>query len=302
MRMGLRVVILIAVAAGVLAAEPLLLRYQFKIGQTLTCGMVMDQSTEVASSLTPGAPQKYTTRMEVEVYQKPTALKPGAAALEIGFNRFTAEMTMGGQKVPLPVVDDLKKIRLSLQIGERGQMSEAALQNPDELSEQARQLAGSMAKSMTQNAMVFPEKPVGVGESWSADQEVPAQIPGAAGLMMQVKSTYRLAAVETVRGLSCAKITTEIKLSLHGKAESAGLPLQVDLEGGGQGNNLFDLKNGRMVSSQASISLSADLHTSVPGPSEPESAKPKDPAPAKPAQDVSTRLKIDLKLAMNLKV
>jgi hypothetical protein len=276
-------VLTLAFASVALAGGPVKLRYKFKKGQNLKYGMVMDQAMDITTDAAPGFAQKIKMHMDVGMYQKVTGVEKAAATLEVGFTKFDAVMEMAGNKMPIPGSEGFKKMRMSMRMTELGKMDEPKILNADDLDASVKQMAEQMKKSMSQNSLVFPEKGIAVGESWSMDTEIPANLPGAPDLKMKFKSTYKLLGFEKCKGGKCAKILAKVKVSLHGKAEAGGVPTQADMDGTGEGENLFNVMKGIMVKSKASMTISGDVKATAQG------------------QQVSSKIKMGINLTMDLK-
>lgn len=264
------------------AAGPIKLRYKFKKGESLDYRMVMDQDMDITSEAMPGMGQKISMKMIIEMYQKTLETKPKGAKVEIGFKKFDAEMEMGGNKMPIPGMESMKKLRMTMDMSDRGEMGEPELVNPDEVGQQARQMAEQMKKSMNQNSLVFPDKALKPGDTWTFEQDIPAELPGAPDLKMKLKSKFKLVGIEKVKGKMCAKVRADVNLSLHGEASQGGVPLKADMEGSGSGENLFAIKEGKMISSEANFNVAGDVVASAQG------------------QKVATKLKMGVKLKMDL--
>jgi hypothetical protein len=172
------------------------------------------------------------------------------------------------------------KIKMHMELGK---MDEPKIVNAAELDATVKQMAEQMKKSMSQNSLVFPEKGIPVGGSWDMDTEIPANLPGAPDLKMKFKSKYKLLGFTKCKGGQCAKIQAKVSVGLHGKAESAGVPTQADMDGTGEGVNLFDVKRGIMVKSEAKMNIGGDVTASAQG------------------QKVSSKIKMGIDLKMDLK-
>ncbi len=276
-------VLTLAFESLVLAGGPVKLRYKFEKGQNLKYGMVMDQAMEVTTDAAPGVAQKIKMRMDVGMYQKVIAVEKAAAVLEVGFTKFDAMMEMGGNKMPIPGSEGFKKMRMSMRMTELGKMDEPKIINAAELDQTVKQMAEQMKKSISQNSLIFPEKPIPIGGSWDMDTEIPANLPGASELKMKFKSKYKLLGFAKCKGGQCAKIQAKVTVSLHGKAESSGVPTQADMDGSGEGVNLFDVKRGIMVKSDAKMTIAGDVTATTQD------------------QKVSSKIKMDIDLKMDLK-
>jgi hypothetical protein len=271
------------IAGLAFAGGPVKLRYKFKQGESLNYTMVMNQDMNITSEAMPGAPQKIDMVMNIDMYQKATKVKADGAQVEVGFTKFDAKMMMGGNEIPIPGMDAMKKLRMSMHMNSRGEMGEPELVNPDEVDATVKQMAQSMKKTMSQNSLVFPEKPLKPGDSWTTEQDLPADLPGAPDLKMKLKGKYTYTGTKKVKGKLCANIRADVKLSLHGKAETNGVPVQADMDGSGSGENLFAIQEGQMVSSTASFNIGGSVVASAGG------------------QKMATKLKMAVKLDMKLK-
>jgi hypothetical protein len=276
-------VLTLAFSSVALAGGPVKLRYKFTKGQNLKYGMVMDQAMDISTDAAPGFAQKIKMHMDVGMYQKVTGVETGAATLEVGFTKFDAVMEMGGNKMPIPGSEGFKKMRMSMRMTELGKMDEPKIVNAAELDQTVKQMAEQMKKSMSQNTLIFPEKAIPVGGSWNMDSEIPANLPGAPDLKMKFKSAYKLLGFAKCKTGKCAKIQAKVTVSLHGKAESSGIPTQADMDGSGEGVNLFDVKKGIMVASDAKMTIGGDVTATAQG------------------QKVSSKIKMGIDLKMNLK-
>ncbi|MBW1806830.1 MAG: hypothetical protein JRJ19_12845 [Deltaproteobacteria bacterium] len=271
--------LLFAQAVG-FAAESVQLRYKFQKGETQTYRVQVNQSSEITSDMVPGATKKMSIRTDVELAQKILDVKDGSASIEMGFNKFLADQVIGGKRQAIDGTEGIKKIRLGLQMSQLGQMFKATLLNPDEIDEPARLAADSMRRSITQNSIVLPEKALSPGDSWKIEKVVPANLPGAKNIKMKLTSAYTLLSFEKVAGKACAKIQTEVSLTLKGKAEQAGVPIEADLSGSGKGVSLFAVDSGCVLNSQAKLQISGDIKATSQG------------------QKVKTHVKVDLEIRM----
>jgi hypothetical protein len=224
-----------------------------------------------------------TMTMDVEMYQKATKLQKRGALLEVGFTKFKGDMSMGGPKMPIPGIEDMTKLRMSMQMSDRGEMTDPKLLNPDDINTQMKQVADSMRNSLTQNSLVFPEKGLSPGDTWSIEQDLPPPIPSAEDMKMKLKSVYKLVSIDQVQGKPCAKISADVKLSLHGDADQGGVPVRADMEGTGTGTNLFFVDDGKMLSSDAKFNVGGSVVATAQG------------------QKVATKLKMDVDLKLKLK-
>lgn len=273
----------LVLSQAALAEGPYQLRYRFPEGLRLVYRMVLDQTTEMTASTHPGPAQKMGTRMDVDLYHKVIAPAGDGARMEIGFERVEAKVELGGNRLPVPGMEEIDRLKMALTMSSRGQMSAVNLIDADKLGPQAQRITQEMKKSIAQNALVFPDKPLMPGEGWSSEQRVPTNLGSGQDLMMDVKSSYKLVGIERQAGKSIARIETQVALSLHGKTEQMGMPIQADLEGSGTGVALFLIDAGQMLQTQASFAIQGQISSQNQG------------------QQATTGLKIAMQVDLKLK-
>ncbi len=282
-RPGLTAILCLSMYAPALPAGQVELRYKFAEGQKLSYRMTQEQDMEVTSSMIPGSPQKLATRLEVDMYQKVLAGRKGGARVEVGFERVDARAQFAGNSIPVPGMDEITRVRLELDMTDRGETSKVELHDADKVGPQARQIAHDMKKSIAQFTLVLPDEPIEPGETWSVTQEIPARLGGAKDLMMKVESTNKFVGMEKQRGKRAARIDTKLKISLHGKTEQMGTPMKADMDGSGSQTSWFLVKQGHMLRVKAEFEIEGAVTGSSQGTS------------------FSTRYKIGTKVDMNLK-
>ncbi|MBN2494638.1 MAG: hypothetical protein JXR96_08625 [Deltaproteobacteria bacterium] len=265
------------------AGEKVDLRFKFSPGEKIVYQMVMEQSMEAETELAPGMIQKVLIKMDMDMYQKTVAADDAGAGLEVGYTRVDATMGVGGQPMPVPGADELTRVKLTMRMTPRGRISDAKIAGADKVGEKARKMAEEMKKSLAQGTMIFPDKAIEVGETWSHKQKLPANIEGAKNLMMDVESQYKLVGMEKHRGKPCAKIQATVKLSLHGKAVQNNIPLQADLEGQGSSVNLFSPELGRSLQTRTRMDIGGTVTATAQG------------------RDIKTSLKIGTTAQMDVK-
>jgi hypothetical protein len=243
-------------------AQAFELRYRFQPGQVLAQRLRAEQELEVSSSLEPGVTHKLQSRIRVDTRQTVKAVGAEGAVIEVSFGQPEGEAISQGVSLPLAGLDDLAGLKLLLRRDERGQTSEVRPLHAPALSPEAKKLVAELTKNLTQNSVVFPERALRPGESWSEERVVPSELPGAEALKMVVQTTYTFRGLQAQRGPRRARIESQVLLGLKGRVIQAGVPVDADLQGRGQGVALFDLEAGRMESTTASLELGGSLKAS----------------------------------------
>jgi hypothetical protein len=106
----------------------------------------------------------------------------------------------------------------------------------------------------------LPGRPVKVGDSWDSSDEVTAD-QGNAVLSIETHSVHTLDGYETVEGLECARINSEVAGTITGEGEQMGAPLVFDGTIEGTETWYFAYKKGYLV--KASSGLDSDLMVTV---------------------------------------
>lgn len=262
---------------------PQTLRYKFDQGASHKYRMVLDQTMDMNSSVAPGVTQTMKTHMDVDFTHKVIEPTPNGARMEIGFTRMDAKAEFGGNEMPVPGMDEISKAKLELDMTARGEMKNVELKNTEGLSPQAQQIALEMKKSIAQNALVFPDKALNPGQTWTTEQDVPTNMGAGQDLMMKVVSAYKFTGMTKHLGRQAARIETKVKISLHGKTTQMDVPIQADLDGAGEGTAWFLPDEGQMLHTQADFKIDGQVVGTQQG------------------RELTTKMKIGMKVDMKLK-
>ncbi|HOX45888.1 MAG TPA: hypothetical protein PK668_19965 [Myxococcota bacterium] len=241
------------------------LRYRFQPGGVSAYRLSAEQKLEVGTSLTAGETQKFSNRLTVDTRQTVLSAGPEGAVVEYGFGAPRATATLQGLEVPVAGLDDLPRLKFNLRVSERGQVSAVEALVAPELSPEVQRLAAELKKNFIQNAIVFPERALAPGESWTEERSLPSGLPGTEGLSLALKATYTLRGLEKVQGRACARIDSQVLMGIKGRLVKNGLPVEADLQGRGQGQACFSLEEGRMLRTQASLGMAGTLEASQAG-------------------------------------
>ncbi len=259
-----------------------LLQFKYKKGGVSSYTMDMNQQMQMTSSMAPGTTQKIGTNMKADFSQKVKSVKNGKATLEISFQKLDAKAQVGTNPMPIPGLDGFTKVKIQMTADSRGQMSDVKVLKTDSLSPQAKQMAAELQKSWAQNSLVFPAKPIAPGATWSVDRELPTDI-GGGSLVTKVSSKYKFIGMEKHMGKTAAKISTDVKVSLHGTAMQMGVPMKTDMDGSGKGTTWFLIDEGKMLHTDADIVVKGSVKGQQSG------------------QSFSTDMNIDMKMDIKLK-
>jgi len=241
------------------------LRHRFQPGAVHTYRLVLEQRLEVRTSLSPEEAQRFASRLAVDTRQTVRSAGSEGAVLELAFGAPEATMSLQGVQMPVAGLDGLARLKLTMRMTDRGRLSEVEALDAPELPPEVEGLAAELKKNLTRNAVVFPDRPVAPGESWTEERAVPAGLPGAEGLSMAVQATYTYRGMEKALGRSCARVDSQVVLGIRGRLTQCGLPVEADLKGRGQGQACFSLEEGRLVRTRAGLSVDGTLQASQGG-------------------------------------
>lgn len=259
-------VLLLALAAAPPAgpAEPLHLRYRFSAGASESFWVSSHQELEMSSNLFPGASQRIRLRSRIGLLRRVTAVEGAGATIELSFPEGEGTLETGGRERPMPQLAALAAARLVLRQDERGEFAEVRLLQPEALEPAARFMAQEFADSLSRSALVFPERALAPGDSWSVKRDVPLSFPGVSDLRVEMETTFRLDELPSgERGE--ALIRAQTRASLDERRGKDGALLSAKIQATGTGEFAFRPDTGRLVSSRTELSLSGELGTSDAG-------------------------------------
>jgi len=95
----------------------------------------------------------------------------------------------------------------------------------------------------------LPKAEVVVGDVWVGERKMNLSVPGAPGLVMKLISRYKVAGRAACSAKRCLRIEEE--LDLLGSEQRAWrlMNVQLDVDGKGRAEHVFDVSGGRLVSS-----------------------------------------------------
>jgi hypothetical protein len=251
-------VFLILLAASSPAAEPVELFYKFEKGESLTYALHVSQRLEASSSSDPAVVTRSESGFSAKYYQRTIDLEQGGARVELGFTKLEAWQRLGGHKLPGGPNSGLAAFSLQARLSPRGLLSDVKPAGTVQTAAQLA-LADQVHKALEQNLFVLPQAPVSIGGSWTTTKRLPAAVPGAKGLFMEVATTATLVKIVPLGDESQAHLDLVTKLSLAGRAKVMGAPLQLKLEGTGKGKVVFSVSRGRLIRSEQSLAITGSI-------------------------------------------
>jgi len=154
----------------------------------------------------------------------------------------TPAMPMAQGQIP-----DMTGSTQTMKMDTRGRIVDMQVEDaPPEVQEAVGQFGGGGMN------MELPEEKVSPGDTWtdSIDFGAPG-MPGGGEMSMQMETTYTLTEVSTVGGTQFATIAFEGPIVMSGEGGGMGM----DASGSASGTLVLDIANGRMASTDMSMSL-----------------------------------------------
>ncbi len=254
----------LAVALPAHPAEPVPLRYRFSAGAAESFWVSNSEELEMSSNLFPGVSNRVRLRSRMALLRRVMAVEGAGATLELSFPEAEGTLETGGRERPIPQLAALAAARLVLRQDERGEFAEARLLEPEALDPAVRFMAQEFADSLSRAALVFPERALAPGDSWSVRRVVPLSFPGGSELRVEMEITFRLDELPS-GGRAEARISAQTRASLDERRGKDGSLLSAKLQATGTGEFRFRPDTGRLVSSRTELSLSGELGTSDAG-------------------------------------
>ncbi|MBF0503201.1 MAG: hypothetical protein HQM09_23945 [Candidatus Riflebacteria bacterium] len=213
--LALSVLFLCGVAMSAVAADKVLLQYSPKPGTTTKYKMHLSGNTVVTAMK---QTQKTDLETDMSIEQKITGVDKDG---NIDMATTITDGTITVNKTPTPLPGNGQVIRVKM--AKTGEVKESE---------------GMDNQTNFQNMQIkFPEKPVGIGESWDAVINPNPQLP------IPLKVKYTLLGFETVEGYECAKLQSTVTTE-QGDAGSINLNVKAE------GKIWFAYKDGIMVKNE----------------------------------------------------
>jgi hypothetical protein len=238
-----------ALAAGAPAAagDKVALKYIFRAGELQTYEFLQDTTTKTSMGLTAAGKAVSTTAMTMTYAVKSTR-KDGAGAVEARM----AKVDMDGEGLAgadLPAIAaGMKKIWFEMTVLPTGKFEDV---KPHDVPAGMEAMVDSIEATM-RGTVVFPDKPVGVGDKWKDEQEIPLPLGPAGKLSLKLLIGYSLRAFKPIDGRKHAII--DATMSMKSSGEGIG-GMKLDATGDGSGAITFDVVRGVLVSAEMSSSM-----------------------------------------------
>jgi hypothetical protein len=109
----------------------------------------------------------------------------------------------------------------------------------------------------------LPGRPVKIGDAWTSQDTINIDDDNTA-LVMALDNSHVLAGFETVNGMECAKVTTDVTGSIGGKGEQQGVGVSFSGEVEGTDVWYFAYKEGVFVKSSSDATIDLEVNVSDP--------------------------------------
>ncbi len=209
------VLFLLSISFAAMAQEKVLLQYAPKPGTTAKYKLAINGVTTVTAM---DRAQKTDLETAMTLEQKVTGVDP-EGKLDITTTILDGTITVNKVPTQLPATGQVIKVKMA--------------KNGEVLSSEG----ADQSTNFQQMQIKFPEKPVGVGDSWSTTINPNPQLP----IPLEVK--YTIQGFETVDGKECVKLQSRVTTN-QGDQGSINLNVEAD------GKIWFAYKEGIMVKNE----------------------------------------------------
>ena len=240
-----------AAALPALAADKALLRYKFKAGETLTYLFVQEDHSAAAIPGAPPAETVSSTTMKMSMAVKRTD-KDGAADLENRIYEMTVDAEGAAGSAAKSLASDMKKMWFEVRMLPTGKADKVTVHDVPAGMEPMVDSITTMMRS----AVVFPDGPVGPGDSWKDEQKVPLPLGDKGTIDMVLAVTHRLRGFKVLDGRKHAIIEQTVRITTTGRALGG---LSISATGDGSGSVTFDVERGVVVSTETSTRIRMTL-------------------------------------------
>jgi len=184
--------------------------------------------------------------------------KEGNITMAITFREVDIQLKIGGstESISLPVNLEGKSLRFKMD--KRGKIIEGA---PELFAEELQELNLNMDDIFKQYKPDFPDKKVGIGDSW--DSEFTSQLPIEGQLVStSVKNIYSVSGFEKKRGYETIAIDMNMGFeTTTNTLKKKDFMADVVMNGKGEGQFYYDYSNSRIIESDMNIDVDVKLVT-----------------------------------------
>jgi hypothetical protein len=208
----LAVLLMVSVAFTATAQNKVLLQYAPTAGTTTKYSMTLSGNTTVAAY---GKNQRTNLETAMTIEQKVTGVDRNGN-IDLETTVLDGTITVNNTPTPLPNMGQIMNVKMA--------------KDGEVLSSTGVDQQGNM----NQMQIKFPQKPVGIGDSWTSKIEATPQMP------IPMETKYTVVGFEKVSGLDCVKISSVVR-SVQPSAGSINLSVSAN------GHIWFAHKVGYMV-------------------------------------------------------
>jgi len=229
------------------------LRLKFNEGDEYRYKLIQDTVTTTEFM---GKKMEMPSKTEINLTQKVEKTYQGVAELEITYDSFNMEMSVGGKQIPSNMGKSMVGKIIKMEISENGEIIE-----PKGMKTMVglQGLGGDIKNIFFNLYPMFPKDKLRVGESWTQKQEIPQSQMGVV-----VESQYTLSRVEEKKGYNCAVIDSIISMNIKGGDQKTKMNMKGN--GKGKGTTYFAYEKGFLVNTQVEIEMDLIMSISAPLP------------------------------------
>jgi hypothetical protein len=206
------------------------LSYNVKAGDVVGYQMSMEGTTNITLG---EQTQQTALTNDVQLTQKVAAVDPATGEILFQTTIDRGSMAINAISSPLPMV---------------GQMLETRMKPTGQIVS-----SSGMDQHLQNMQLVFPDKPVKVGTTWSIEVPPSAQVP------VPLTMTYIVTGFEKFKGRDCVKLSSSIMSGKESQMEGVTLDMSA------QGTVYFDHVKGQMVSNDVKSDMTMTLKRVIQG-------------------------------------
>lgn len=200
----------------------------------------------------PAIPQEADIIMNSDLIQDVTNVdKEGIITINTTLQLNEVMLVVGDKKQKMPA--EKQDMVYTIKMNKYGKVIDATFKTDSQSSQ-------PLQKQMDQVAASFPEKPVGLGETWTKENKLDYPIPGQKPLELSYIINYTLKNIEKYKNEQCAVINVsgkfdEVFNEKNGKVKG----FEFLISGNVDGNIYWSLEKGRLLKSESNINTSQTI-------------------------------------------
>jgi hypothetical protein len=231
---------------GSAAPPPVLLRYRYEAGQTLSHAGEISQRLRLQDGRGSLGHLALESRYTLEMEQKVTSLGPGPT-FDLQATPKSVQVEIQGPlaRAATSIAEKLRQTGFALRIDDRGRILSLAEIRTER--ESPRKLVGPLLDALRHLTLSLPERPQRPGGTWREVRRLPIDLPSGDQIDAVLTVDYFLRGYILVQRRAAADLGIRLHVGIAGTLGQGPTLVKATGEGAGQGHAHLDLARGHLL-------------------------------------------------------